>query len=622
MISTENLVNVLQHVEIFKDLQQDELKRIAAIVETKKYETGQILFKENTPRKSLFIIMDGQVELVKRAAGGEEKRLTFFSRFDFLGEGSLLDDSPHSTSARILLPSNICILTQEKFLELLKAQPGVSGKILAQTARVIAQRMRQTTTRVINDAAQYISGRTRLEHDLLGEREVPSEFYYGIQTLRGLENFNISGVPLYHYPKLIEGLAMVKMAAAKANLELGLLSGPIAEAIVQACADIINGKLHSQFVIDMIQGGAGTSTNMNANEVIANRALELLGYERGEYKYCHPNNHVNLSQSTNDVYPTALKLAIISSNEQLTGVLRELIHSFQIKGKEFAQIIKMGRTQLQDAVPMTLGQEFGAFAETLREEIERLEQNVALFLEVNMGGTAIGTGINTHPDYIVKVTEHLSQITGLEIKTAVNLVEATQDAGAFVMYSSALKRLAIKLSKISNDLRLLSSGPRTGLNEINLPKMQPGSSIMPGKVNPVIPEVVNQIAYKVIGNDLTVTLAAEAGQLQLNVMEPIIAECLFESIEILKNGMSTLKRRCIEGITANEAHCRAMVESSIGLVTALNPVLGYDVCTELAKEAMNTGRGVYELALDKKLLSKEALEELLKPENMIRPVQR
>ncbi len=383
--------------------------------------------------------------------------------------------------------------------------------------------------------------------------------------------------------------------------------------------EIINGHLHNHFTIDMIQGGAGTSTNMNANEVIANRALEILGYEKGEYEYCHPNNHVNLSQSTNDAYPTAVKIALYNANKKLIEVLKELINSFRNKAEEFSHVVKMGRTQLQDAVPMTLGQEFEAYAVTLEEEILRINQNVALFLEVNMGATAIGTGINADPDYSRKVIEHLREITSLDIVLAANLVEATQDTGAFIMYSSAVKRLSVKLSKISNDLRLLSSGPRTGLNEINLPPMQPGSSIMPGKVNPVIPEVVNQIAFKVIGNDLTVTLAAEAGQLELNVMEPVIVQSLFESIEMLNNGMTVLRYKCIDGITANEARCRELVENSIGIITALNPVLGYETSTRLAKEALETNRGIYELVLENNLMSKEELDEILAPENMIKP---
>lgn len=609
----------IKEIELFKDLSDDECKVLAENIEVKRYKKDSIIFSENNPRKYSFLIYDGEVELFKRTPFGEEKRLAFFGKYDFLGEGAFMDDYPHSTSARALLDSTLLTISRDSFNVIFRENPSVAVKILSRVARVISRRIRQTNNRVVNVAAQYESGRTRVEHDLLGDREVPYEYLYGVQTLRALENFNISGISLSMFPVLVEALAMVKMAAAKANFDLGLLSKPVADAIVQACSEIINGKHHNHFVVDMIQGGAGTSTNMNANEVIANRALEILGYDRGEYKYCHPNNHVNLSQSTNDAYPTAVKIAIINSNKKLVGILCDLINAFRAKAVEFAHVLKMGRTQLQDAVPMTLGQSFEAYAVTLGEEIERLEQNARLFLEVNMGGTAIGTGINADPDYGQNVIGHLREITGLETVLAPNLVEATQDTGAFVMYSSALKRLAVKLSKISNDLRLLSSGPRAGIGEINLPPMQPGSSIMPGKVNPVIPEVVNQIAFKVIGNDLTVTLGAEGGQLELNVMEPVIAQSIFESIEMLKNGMETLKYRCIEGITANEEHCRRLVQNSIGLVTALNPVLGYDISTQLAKEALETNRGVYELVLEKKLLSKEELDNILAPENMLKP---
>jgi len=619
MKSNDTIISFLKEIELFKDLNESELAEISKNLEEKNYEKDEAIFTENTPRKNLFLIFEGEIELFKKSPFGGEKRLTFFRKYDFLGEGSLMDDSPHSTSSRAIMNTRVFTLSKEKFAGLIEVHPGSAGKILSRTARVISRRMRQANTRLMNVASQYQSGRTRLEHDLLGNREVPFEYYYGVQTLRALENFNISGVPLNFYPSLIEALAIVKMASAKANYELGLLSQPINDAIVEACREIINGRYHTHFVVDMIQGGAGTSTNMNANEVIANRALEILGYEKGEYNYCHPNNHVNLSQSTNDVYPTSVKIALIFSNKKLTQVLEGLISSFRAKSLEFSSVLKMGRTQLQDAVPMTLGQEFEAYAATLEEEIERLDQNVRLFLEVNMGATAIGTGINAEPEYSGLCVKHLREITGLEIILAKNLVEATQDTGAFVMYSSAVKRLAIKLSKISNDLRLLSSGPRTGLNEINLPPMQPGSSIMPGKVNPVIPEVVNQIAFKVIGNDLAVTLAAEGGQLELNVFEPVIVQSLFESIEMLKNGMETLRFRCIDGITANEERCRDYVQNSIGLVTALNPVLGYEICSALAKEALTSGRGVYELVLEKNLLSKEELDQILTPENMIAP---
>jgi len=605
----------IKKIELFKGLSIDELQILSDNITMHVYDAGEFLFSENNPRKNIFIIEDGEVELFKKTVFGEEKQLCFFNKYDFLGEGSLMDDSPHSTSARAVLKTTALVININFF----DSNGKIAVKILSNVSKVISRRMRQANSRMINSAAQYESGRTKIEHDLLGNREVPQEYYYGVQTMRALENFNISGITLNFYPVLIESLAMVKMAAAKANYELELISKPVTDAIVQACAEIINGKYHFHFVVDMIQGGAGTSTNMNANEVIANRALEILGYEKGEYEHCHPNNHVNLSQSTNDAYPTSVKIALIYSNKKLIEVLQLLIYTFKNKAIEFKQIIKMGRTQLQDAVPMTLGQEFEAYAATLAEEIERLEQNAKLFLEVNMGATAIGTGINSEPDYSDKVVTQLRDITGLNIVLAANLIEATQDTGAFIMYSSAIKRLAVKLSKICNDLRLLSSGPRTGFHEINLPPMQPGSSIMPGKVNPVIPEVVNQIAFKVIGNDLTVTLAAEAGQLQLNVMEPVIVHCLFESIEMLKNGMTTLASKCISGITANEKHCREMVENSIGLVTALTPALGHDICNTLAKDALENNRSVYQLVIERKLLSKEELDSILQPENMIKP---
>ena len=611
----QEIYSFVKNIELFKGLTDDELKNLSENIIEKKYKKGELLFEENGLRKDIFIIYHGEVELYKTIHFGSETKLSYFSKGDFLGEGSWANDSPHSTSARAIVDTIVLSITKKYFDE----NASATLKIFSNIARVISRRMRHANNRMINVAAQYESGRTRREHDLLGERDVPNEYLYGVQTLRAIENFNISGVTLNFYPVIIKSLAMVKLAATQANYELGLLNSSVSDAIIRACNEIINGKYHNHFIVDMIQGGAGTSTNMNANEVIANRALEILGYERGQYEYCHPNNHVNLSQSTNDAYPTSVKLAIMYSNEKLIQTLKELIESFNKKAKEFAHIIKMGRTQLQDAVPMTLGQSFEAYAVTLEEEIERLQQNANLFLEVNMGATAIGTGINSEPEYAEKVIKHLRKITKLPVVNAKNLVEATQDTGAFVMYSSALKRLSVKLSKISNDLRLLSSGPRTGINEINLPPMQPGSSIMPGKVNPVIPEVVNQIAFKVIGNDLTVTMAAEAGQLELNVMEPVIVQSIFESIEMLINGMKTFKYRCVDGITANEQRCREMVINSIGIVTALNPVLGYETCSMLAKEALNNNLSVYNLVIEKKLLSKKELDDLLKPENMIQP---
>jgi aspartate ammonia-lyase len=460
---------------------------------------------------------------------------------------------------------------------------------------------------------------TRREHDLLGNRDVPAEAYYGVHTLRAVENFPITGTKISIYPDLIAALASIKAAAAKSNQELGLLDATRTEAIVAAADEIRAGKLHEQFVVDVIQGGAGTSTNMNANEVIANRALELLGHPKGDYKFLHPNEHVNMSQSTNDVYPTALKLAAYTGIMQLVDAMAVLRQSFERKSEEFRDIIKMGRTQLQDAVPMTLGQEFSTYAVMLGEDEQRLKEAVALICEINMGATAIGTGINSHPDYAALVCRHLREITGIPVVTASNLIEATQDCGAFVQLSGVLKRVAVKLSKTCNDLRLLSSGPRVGLNEINLPPMQAGSSIMPGKVNPVIPEVVNQIAFEVIGNDVTVSFAAEAGQLQLNAFEPIIAHSLFKSVNHLRAGCLTLSQRCVNGITANREHLRRGVERSIGIVTALNPYIGYANATDIAQQALVTGDSVYDLVLAKKLLTKEQLDQILQPEVLTQP---
>ncbi|WP_199031901.1 aspartate ammonia-lyase [Ralstonia sp. ASV6] len=460
---------------------------------------------------------------------------------------------------------------------------------------------------------------TRIEHDLLGDRDIPNDKYYGVHTLRALENFPITGTPISVYPQLVNALAAVKAAAALTNHELGLLDKTRADAIVTACKQVQAGVAHAHFVVDVIQGGAGTSTNMNANEVIANLALEQLGHARGAYEHLHPNEHVNMSQSTNDVYPTALHIATHVLVLELVEAMNVLRASFEHKANEFRNVLKMGRTQLQDAVPMTLGQEFGSYAVSLAEDQARLLEALSTIREINLGATAIGTGINTHPNYAEAARKHLSQITGIPLITAQDLVAATPDVGAFMHISGVLKRMAAKLSKTCNDLRLLSSGPRAGMGEINLPAMQAGSSIMPGKVNPVIPEVVNQIAYEVIGNDVTITFAAEAGQLQLNAFEPVIAHSLFKSLVHLRNGCLTLADKCVNGITANVDHLRDNVERSIGIVTALNPHIGYTNATAIAQEALASGASVYQLVLDKRLLSQEALDEILQPEMLTQP---
>ena len=457
----------------------------------------------------------------------------------------------------------------------------------------------------------------RVESDLLGELQVPADAYYGVQTQRALNNYQISTTRMCDYPEYIIAIAYVKMAAAMANAELGVLDEKIADAICAACREIVGGKFHDQFPVDMMQGGAGTSVNMNANEVIANRALELMGHKKGEYQYCSPNDHVNCAQSTNDAYPTAFRYTFVRMNKKLVSRLGGLIAAFRAKGVEFKDYIKMGRTQLQDAVPMTAGQEFNAFATNLEEEISNLERNAVLLREINMGGTAIGTGLNAVPGFAELCTRRMSELCGDALTKAEDLVEATPDTGAYVSYSAALKRLAIKLSKICNDLRLMASGPRCGLHEINLPPMAPGSSIMPGKVNPVIPELTNQVCFKVIGNDTTVAFAAEAGQLQLNVMEPVICESVLESVTWLCNVIETLRTKCIEGITVNKEHCYEMVKNSIGIVTALNPYIGYKASSKVAKKALATGRSVYDLVLEEGLMTQEKLDEALDPAAML-----
>ncbi|MDY5969495.1 MAG: aspartate ammonia-lyase [Bacteroidales bacterium] len=460
----------------------------------------------------------------------------------------------------------------------------------------------------------------RTETDLLGSKDVPSEALYGIQTLRAIQNFHISGRPLSEYPNFIKGLAYTKKAAAIANEKVGMITKEQSHAIQAACDDLLAGKYHDQFPVDMIQGGAGTSTNMNANEVIANLALERMGHERGQYEFCSPNDIVNASQSTNDAYPCAIHIAMGLEHLELIPHIEALIKALDKKAEEFAHVVKMGRTQLQDAVPMTLGQTFSAFSAALRHEVRNLQIAAREFLTVNMGATAIGTGICSLPGYTRAVIDALRKVTGWDVVLADNLVEATSATSCMIQYSAAMKRLCIKVNKICNDLRLMSSGPRCGLNEIHLPERQPGSSIMPGKVNPVIPEVMNQVAYKVIGNDFCISIAADNAQLELNVMEPVMAYTLFESVHLLMNGLDTLRIFCIDGIIANEERCRQLVEGSIGIVTMLNPIIGYKQSTKIAKEASETGRGVYELVLEHNILTKEQLDFVLKPENMLEPI--
>jgi len=463
-------------------------------------------------------------------------------------------------------------------------------------------------------AAPVVSAQqTRTEKDLLGEKQIPADAYYGVQTARAIENFKLSGVKINHYPGFVEAWAIVKLAAARANTEVGAMKPDRLAAIEKATAAIMEGKYHDQFVVDWYQGGAGTSTNMNANEVLANIGLELTGHKKGEYQFLEPHDDLNMSQSTNDSYPTALKVAFILRNDKLIGELQKLVTSFRMKGDAFIEIVKMGRTEMQDAVPMTVGQEFHAFAASLEDEIKLLRDAEKYLYTVNMGATAIGTGINAPKGYPEKCAFHLARLTGKPIVPAGDMLAATWDQQGFVVYSSALKSLAIKLSKISSDLILLTSGPRAGLGEINLPALQPGSSIMPGKVNPVVPEVMNIVAFRVMGNDYSVTLAAHSGQLQLNAYEPLAGLAVMESQALLFNTSGLLRTKCVDGITVNERVLSHYMETTVGIVTALNPVLGYDKATELAGEAYKSGKGILEIIREKKLLSEAQIKELLDP---------
>ncbi len=453
----------------------------------------------------------------------------------------------------------------------------------------------------------------RTEKDLLGEKQIPADKYYGVQTMRALENFPFSGILINHYPGFVEAWAMVKLAAARANTDVGAMKPETRDAIEKACKAVLDGKYHDQFVVDWYQGGAGTSTNMNANEVLANIALELTGHKKGEYNIVEPHDHLNMSQSTNDSYPTAIKVAFLLRNDRLVEELEKLVASFRKKGDAFLEIVKMGRTEMQDAVPMTVGQEFHAFAAGLEGEIKLLKDAEKYLYEVNMGATAIGTGLNAPKGYAEKVAQHLAKLTGKPIVPARDMITATWDQQGFVVYSSALKSLAVKLSKISSDLILLSSGPRAGLFEINLPPLQPGSSIMPGKVNPVIPEVMNIIAFRVMGNDFSVSIAAHHGQLQLNAYEPLAGLAVIESQSLLYRGSMALRTKCVDGITVNEKTLAHYMETTVGIVTALNPVLGYEKSTELAAEAYKSGKGILEIIREKKILTEPQIKELLDP---------
>ncbi|NLT69337.1 MAG: aspartate ammonia-lyase [Verrucomicrobiaceae bacterium] len=612
----------IERVAASMEVPLEELEKFVALGEKRSWSKGDYLFHESTPRRFFGIVLAGKINL-QRGLSGRHITIACLTDGAVIGESLFIDDLSHSVSGMALEDVVIWTISREKIDAFRREKPELFYRMSARAARRISLRLRETTELLLHSERNraVISG-YRLEHDSLGEREVANSHYYGIQTMRAVENFPFSGIRLSHFQHLVNAFAHVKKSAAAANAELGVLDPAIAAAIGRACDRILAGEFHEHFVVDMVQGGAGTSSNMNANEVIANCALEILGHEKGEYEHCHPNDHVNRSQSTNDVYPTAVKLSLVSALHEATSALRVLRKSFQEKAAEFADVIKMGRTENQDAVPMTLGQEYTAYATMIGDGIRRLDRASEGLLVVNMGATAIGTGLNSPRGYAELCTAKLAEVSGHPVTLAVDLVEATQDAADFAVMSSALKVTAIQISKICNDLRWASSGPRCGLHEINLPPLQPGSSIMPGKVNPVLPEVVNQICYQIIGSDLTVSMAAEASEFQLNMAEPIIAYNLLGSLMLLKNAAIVLANRCVSGITAERERCADYVKNSIGIVTALNPVLGYERSSALAKEALASGRGVYDLVLEKGWFSQDELDDLLSPQKMANPLMR
>jgi aspartate ammonia-lyase len=612
------LKNVLERASKKMGVARSDLEDFFKRGEQVAYAAEDWLFHESTPRQWAGMVIDGEVTIV-RGLHGSTRHLAVLTPGALIAEGAFLEEEAHATGAFTRNGATVWQISQAALAAFREEKPDQFYRIVARVAAGISDRLRMAAERVTGAGPAQLIGDFRTEHDSLGERELPDEVYYGVQTLRAMENFAISGVFVKNFEHMIEALAFVKKAAAQANCELGVLDETRMKAICNACDELLAGQLHDQFTVDMFQGGAGTSTNMMANEVIANRGLEILGYKKGEYDHLHPNDHVNCSQSTNDAYPTAIKLAVLLSLKDLLGAMDELKAALEAKAEAFSDVLKMGRTENQDAVPMTLGQEFSAYAVMIESAAEALKRTEDEFHNINMGATAIGTGINSPPGYADRVTQKLSDVSGFKLRRARNLVEATQNAGAFAQMSATMKRAAVQISKICNDLRWMSSGPRCGLNEINLPAMQPGSSIMPGKVNPVIPELVNQVCYQVIGYDAVVSMAAEASELELCMAEPIIAYDLLHGMLILKNACITLTSRCIVGIEANREVCRNYVENSIGLVTALVPVIGYEKSAAIAKEALKTGGSVYHLVLEKGWLTQEKLDDMLRPENMTDP---
>ena len=613
-----NLAKIVKRLSERMGLDAEELQAFFSKGKEVLYAPEAWLFHESTPRTWTGVVLEGEIDLIQ-GLHGSPRNVAVLGPGALVSEGAILDDHPHSLGAMTCGGATVWQIDQDTIAEYRQSRPEIFYRIVARIAALISDRLRSAAINGDDEGRARVFGRMRLEHDSLGERELPEHAYYGVQTLRAMENFAISGSFVKDFAHFVKGLAMVKKAAAQANQELGVISPEQGQAICAAADELLAGKLHEQFAVDMFQGGAGTSTNMCANEVLANRGLELMGHRKGEYQYLHPNDHVNRSQSTNDAYPTSIKLGCLLALQDVLAGMRELRAALSGKAAEFSDVLKMGRTENQDAVPMTMGQEFSAYATMISSAMRGLTRAGEEFKRINMGATAIGTGINSPRGYAELVTSKLSEVSGFDLALAEDLVEATQNVGSFVLMSASMKLAAVQISKICKDLRWMSSGPRCGLNEINLPPVQPGSSIMPGKVNPVIPEVVNQICYQIMGYDTVVSMAAEASELELCMAEPIIAYDLLHGMLILRNACVTLTSRCIIGIEANREVCAAYVRNSIGLVTALNPVLGYERSASIAKEALKTGGSVYDLVLEKGWLTREQLDDLLSPESMTDP---
>lgn len=606
----------IKKIELFKDLTENELVLFAELFEKIEVQHAQNIFTENSPATEFYIVFEGKVELLKRISATEKRRISNFTKYDFFGEISLVSETVHSTSAKSISDVVLLKLNRDNFVNLFDIDGKVGYKILSKISTLISRRMRQANYKVLNVSTQYESGNTRKEKDSLGDKKVPIDFYFGIYTSRSAEIFNLSGLNISYYHHFIDAIASFKIAAAKTNEELGLIENEVANAIVQVGMEIRNGKLHNQFVTDMYQGGSGILTMMNANEVFANRTLEILEHKKGEYKYCDPIEHVNLSQSLYDSYSASAKIGLYNNNRKLVIAVNDLVSSFKEKISDFDEVIKIGRVNMQDASPMTMGQTFELFASSLEVELMRLNTSVFSFLEIKLGGKSIDFSLNSDSDFSKKLVKHLKEVCDIDIKLSSNSYEDNQDIWEYIQYSSSIKRLAIKLSKICNDIRLMASGPRTGINELKLPNILPSLNNKLGKNDTSVIDMVTQISFKVIANDQAITMASEAGDLEFNAMEPLIVQCLYESVELLRNAVLIMRTYCISGIQANKEGCKSELLNSISLISLMRNKLDEKICNSLVDDALKNNKSIYNLILENNYLTEEEIEELLTPTNI------